>query len=54
MYENVLKSSYAKMFIFDIDGKCYCIAARNNVRNLQFSDCAETICIHSLSENRGK
>ena len=54
MYENVLKSGYAEMSILKIDGKPHCIAAWSKARNPQFSDCAELICIHSLSENRGK
>lgn len=54
MYENVLKSGYAEMSILEIDGKPHCIAAWSKARNPQFSDCAEIICIHSLSENRGK
>ncbi len=54
MYENVLKSGYAEMSILEIDGKPHCIAAWSKARNPQFSDCAELICIHSLSENRGK
>ncbi|MEE0968708.1 MAG: GNAT family N-acetyltransferase [Clostridia bacterium] len=54
MYENVLKSGYAEMSILEIDSKPHCIAAWSKARNPQFSDCAEIICIHSLSENRGK
>lgn len=54
MYENVLKSGYAEISILEIDGKPHCIAAWSKARNPQFSDCAELICIHSLSENRGK
>ncbi len=54
MYENVLKSGYAEMSILEIDGKPHCIAAWSKARNPQFSDCAELICIHSLSENCGK
>ena len=54
MYENVLKSSYAEISILEIDSKPHCIAAWSKARNPQFSDCAELICIHSLSENRGK
>ena len=54
MYENVLKSGYAEMSILEIDSKPHCIAAWSKARNPQFSDCAELICIHSLSENRGK
>ena len=54
MYENVLKSGYAEMSILEIDGKPHCIAAWSKSRNPRFSDCAELICIHSLSENRGK
>ena len=54
MYENVLKSGYAEMSILEIDGKPHCITAWSKARNPQFSDCAEIICIHSLSENRGK
>ena len=54
MYENVLKYGYAEMSILEIEGKPHCIAAWSKSRNPQFSDCAELICIHSLSENRGK
>lgn len=54
MYENVLKSGYAEISILEIDGKPHCIAAWSKSRNPQFSDCAELICIHSFSENRGK
>ena len=54
MYETVLKSGYAEMSILEIDSKPHCIAAWSKARNPQFSDCAELICIHSLSENRGK
>ena len=54
MYENVLKSGYAEMSILEIDSKPHCIAAWSKARNPQFSDCAELICIHSFSENRGK
>ena len=54
MYENVLKSGYAEMSILEIDSKPHCIAAWSKARNPQFSDCAELICIHSLSDNRGK
>ena len=54
MYENVLKSGYAEMSILEIDSKPHCIAAWSKARNPQFSDCAEIICVHSLSENRGK
>ena len=54
MYENVLKSGYAEMSILEINDKPHCIAAWSKARNPQFSDCAELICIHSLSENRGK
>ena len=54
MYENVLKSGFAEMSILEIDSKPHCIAAWRKARNPQFSDCAELICIHSLSENRGK
>ena len=54
MYENVIKSGYAEMSILEINGKPHCIAAWSKARNSQFSDCAELICIHSLSENRGK
>lgn len=54
MYEHVLKSGYAEMSILEINGKPHCIAAWSKARNPQFSDCAELICIHSLSENRGK
>ena len=54
LYENILKSGYAEMSILEIDGKPHCIAAWSKARNPQFSDCAELICIHSLSENRGK
>ena len=54
MYENVLKSSYAEISILEIDSKPHCIAAWSKARNPQFSDCAELICIHSLSENWGK
>lgn len=54
MYENVLKSGYAEVSILKIDGKPHCIAAWSKSRNPQFSDCAELICIHSLSDNRGK
>ncbi len=54
MYENVLKSGYAEMSILELDRKPHCIAAWSKARNLQFSDCAELICIHGLSENRGK
>ncbi len=54
MYENVLKFGYAKMSILEIDSKPHCIAAWSKARNPQFSDCAELICIHSLSENQGK
>lgn len=54
MYENVLKSGYVEMSILEIDGKPHCIAAWSKSRNPQFLDCAELICIHSLSENRCK
>lgn len=54
MYENVLKSGHAEVSILKIDGKPHCIAAWSKSRNPQFSDCAELICIHSLSENWGK
>lgn len=54
MYENDLKSGYYEKSILEIDGKPHCIAAWGKARNPQFSDCAELICIHSLSENRGK
>ena len=54
MYENVLKSGYAEISILERDRKPHCIAAWSKARNPQFSDCAELICIHSLSENRGK
>lgn len=54
MYESVLKSGYAEMSILEIDSKPHCIAAWSKARNPQFSDCAELICIHSLSENQGK
>ncbi len=54
MYENVLKFGYAEMSILEIDSKPHCIAAWSKARNPQFSDCAELICIHSFSENRGK
>ncbi len=54
MYENILKSGYAEMSILEIDSKPHCIAAWSKSRNPQFSDCAEFICIHSLSDNRGK
>ena len=54
MYENVLKSGYAEMSILKIDGRAHCIAAWSEARNPQLSDCAEIICIHSLSKNRGK
>ena len=51
MYENVIKSGYAEMSILEIDGKPHCIAAWSKARNSQLSDCAELICIHSLSKN---
>ena len=54
MYENVLKSGLAEMSILELDGKPHCIAAWSKSRNPQFLDCAELICIHSLSENRCK
>lgn len=54
MYENVLKSGYAEVSMLEIDGKPHCIAAWSEARNSQFSDCAELICIHSLSKNQGK
>ena len=54
MYENVLKSDYAEISILEIDSRAHCIAAWSKARNPQFSDCAELICIHSFSENRGK
>ncbi len=54
LYENVLKSGYAEMSILEIDSKPHCIAAWSKARNPQFSDCAELICIHSLSDNRSK
>ncbi|MBE6801715.1 MAG: GNAT family N-acetyltransferase [Ruminococcaceae bacterium] len=54
MYENVLKSGYAEMSILEINDKPHCIAAWSKARNPQFSDCAELICIHSLSKNQGK
>ena len=54
MYENVLKSGYAEVSILKIDGKPHCIAAWSKARNSQLSDCAELICIHSLSKNQGK
>ena len=54
MYENDLKSGYAEMSILEIGGNPHCIAAWRKARNPQFSDCAELICIHSLTENRGK
>lgn len=54
MYENILKSGYSEISILEIDGKPHCIAAWSKARNPQFSDCAELICIHSLSGNRGK
>lgn len=54
MYEKVLKSGYAEISILECDRKPHCIAAWSKARNPQFSDCVELICIHSLSENRGK
>ncbi len=54
MYESVLKSGYAEMSILELDRKPHCIAVWSKARNPQFSDCAELICIHSLSDNRGK
>ena len=54
VYENVLKSGYAEMSILELDCKPHCIATWSKARNPKFSDCAELICIHSLSENRGK
>lgn len=54
MYLNILKSNYSEISILEIDGKPHCIAAWSKARNPLFSDCAEIICIHSLSENRGK
>ena len=54
MYENVLKSDHAEVSILKIDGKPHCIAAWSKARNSQLSDCAELICIHSLSKNQGK
>ncbi|MBQ3602483.1 MAG: GNAT family N-acetyltransferase [Clostridia bacterium] len=54
MYENVIKSGYAEMSILELDRKPHCIAAWSKARNPQFSDCAELICIHSLSDNWGK
>lgn len=50
MYENVLKSGYAEMSILEIDGKPHCIAAWSKARKPQILDCAELICIHSLSD----
>ena len=54
MYLNILKSNYSEISILEIDAKPHCIAAWSKARNPLFSDCAEIICIHSLSENRGK
>lgn len=54
MYEKVLKSGHAEVSILEIDGKPHCIAAWSKARNSQLSDCAERICIHSLSKNQGK
>ncbi len=54
MYSRVLKENYAENFIFEIDGKPHCIAAWSRVRNSEFSDSAELICIHSLCDNWGK
>lgn len=54
MYEKVLKSGYAEMSILEINDKPHCIAAWSKARNLQFSYCAEIICIHNLCNNWGK
>ncbi len=54
MYLNILKSNYSEISILEIDGEAHCIAGWSKARNPLFSDCAEIICIHSLSENRGK
>ncbi len=54
MYENVLKSGYAKISVLEIDEKPHCIAAWSKARNPEFSDSAELICIHSLCDNWGK
>lgn len=54
MYENVLKKDLAQGWILLIDDEPHCIAFWGKSREVDLSDYAELICIHSLQNRWSK
>ena len=54
LYEAVLDNPKINVRIEHVDGKPHCIAAWSGRRDIESSEAAEIICIHSLPANWGK
>ena len=54
MYAMLLEKNVGNGLILSVDGEPHCIAYWDKARDIDESDCAELICIHSLYSNWGK